>query len=186
MKTPQDILDVWFSDSARPRWFDSTPDFDARILQLFEDTARTLAKGPFPYPEWEEEAESALALAIALDQFPRNMYRGTRQAFAWDRHNLGVAERAVDRGFDLELDDPDRRKFLYMPFMHAEDLAAQNRCVELTGSRLNDGGSTLRHAKAHRDVIERFGRFPHRNSVLGRDSTEEEVEFLASGGYDPS
>ncbi|MGB6230092.1 MAG: DUF924 family protein [Litorimonas sp.] len=186
MKTPEDIIGFWFSEDSRPRWFKSTPDFDARILQLFEDTAETLAKGPFPYPEWEGTPDAALALIIALDQFPRNMYRGSRRAFTWDERSLGVSERIVERGWDLELADPDHRKFAYMPFMHAEDLSAQNRCVELASTRLSDEGSTARHAVAHRDVIERFGRFPHRNAVLGRDSTAEEIEFLENGGYDPS
>ena len=91
----------------------------------------------------------------------------------------------VDRRWDMEIPE-DRRPFVYMPFMHAEDLTAQNRCVELSESRLNDDGSTLRHAEAHRDVIERFGRFPHRNDVLGRESTSEERKFLEAGGYNPA
>ncbi|MGB3455014.1 MAG: DUF924 family protein [Litorimonas sp.] len=182
MKTPDDILGFWFSDATEARWFNSTPEFDAEIRQRFEDTAETLAKGPFPHPDWEADPQSALALVIVLDQFPRNMYRNTRRAYAWDPHNLGVAERTVDKGWDLEL-DVDRRKFVYMPFMHAEDLTAQNRCVELAGARLEDGGSTLRHAIAHRIVIKRFGRFPHRNDELGRDSTPEEIAYLDRGGY---
>jgi uncharacterized protein (DUF924 family) len=185
MKTPADILDFWFSDRAKKRWFGSTPDFDAEVLQHFEDTAETLAKGPFPYPGWEDTADGALALIIALDQFPRNMFRDTRRAFAWDAKALAAAERMVDASHDMDV-PVDRRAFVYMPFMHAEDLAAQNRCVELAGSRLDDGGSTLKHAKSHRDVIERFGRFPHRNEVLGRESTAEERAFLEGGGYDPS
>lgn len=180
-----DVLDFWFADETKAHWFNSTPSFDAEISQKFQAAAETLAKGPFPHPVWETDAESALALIIMLDQFPRNMFRGSPRAFAWDGHALGVADRMVDSGWDLEV-PADRRSFVYMPFMHAEDLTAQNRCVELSGSQLDDGGSTLRHAKAHRDVIERFGRFPHRNNVLGRKSTSEEVEFLETGGYNPS
>lgn len=145
-----------------------------------------LAKGPFPHSTWEGDPVSALALIIALDQFPRNMFRGMAEAFQWDALALGVAERMIDQGGDMDIPTA-RRAFVYMPFMHAEDLAAQNRCVELTGSRLKDGGGgTLRAAISHRDVIEQFGRFPHRNATLGRESTPEERQFLKSGGYDPS
>ena len=182
MKTPEDILDFWFSDEAKQRWFNSTPEFDARIMQLFEDTATELARGPFPHPIWEETPESSLALIIALDQFPRNMYRDTRKAYAWDDKALGVAERMVEKGWDRELPDA-QRKFVYMPFMHAEDPAAQHRCVELSED-LPDG--THEHAVAHRKVIAEFGRFPHRNDELGRQSTAAEKAFLAGGGYDPS
>lgn len=186
MKTPQDVLDFWYSEAAKPRWFNSTTEFDAEITQRFEETAKSVSKGPFPHPIWEGSPRDALALIILLDQFPRNMYRGSAQAFAWDSLSLEAAVRLVEAGGDLALSDPDERKFAYMPFMHAENLMAQNRCVELTGSRLSDDGSTLRHAIAHREVIERFGRFPHRNSVLGRASTVEEIEFLENGGYNPS
>lgn len=185
MKTPQQILDFWFSEDAKSHWFNSTPAFDGLIKDLFEVTATALANGPMPNREWEATADHALALVITHDQFPRNMYRGTKQAFVWDGLSLNAAKRMVDRGQDMEL-APDWRPFAYMPFMHSEILIDQNRCVELAGSRLDDGGSTLRHAIAHRDVIERFGRFPHRNETLGRDSTPEEIEFLANGGYDPS
>lgn len=185
MSTPTDVLDFWFADETKAHWFNSTPSFDTEISQKFEAVAETLAKGPFPHVAWEADAPSALALIIMLDQFPRNMFRGTPRAFAWDGHALSVAERMVDGGWDLDI-PTDRRPFVYMPFMHAEDISAQNRCVELSGSRLDDGGSTLRHAKAHRDVIEQFGRFPYRNAVLGRDTTPEEDEFLEAGGYNPS
>lgn len=184
MITPSDVLDFWFAAETKAHWFNSTPSFDAEISQTFQAAAETLAKGPFPHPVWEADAQSALALIIMLDQFPRNMFRGSPQAFAWDGQALAVAERMLDRGWDMET-PTSRRSFIYMPFMHAEDLTAQNRCVELSGSRLDDDGGTLRHAKAHRDVIERFGRFPHRNMVLGRESTPEEKAFLESGGYNP-
>ncbi|GLQ24798.1 hypothetical protein GCM10007853_26720 [Algimonas ampicilliniresistens] len=185
MITPSDVLDFWFADETKAHWFNSTPSFDAEISQTFQAAAETLAKGPFPHPVWEADAQSALALIIMLDQFPRNMFRGSPRAFAWDGHALGVTDRMVDSGWDLEI-PTKKRSFVYMPLMHAEDLTAQNRCVELSGSRLDDGGSTLRHAKAHRDVIEKFRRFPYRNAVLGRDSTPEEYDFLKNGGYDPS
>ena len=185
MRAPGDILRFWFSAEAEARWFKSTPAFDARIAQLFGDTAAALARGPFPHPLWEEDAPSSLALVIALDQFPRNMFRGSRKAYAWDAQALGVAERLVERGFDMAL-SADRRKFAYMPFMHAEDLQAQERCVALCRDRLDDGGATLGFAEEHRDIIARFGRFPHRNDELGRDSTAEEIAFLEGGGFNPN
>jgi len=183
--TPAEVLDFWFSGTAKAHWFNSTSVFDAEVRARFGQGAETLAKGPFPHPTWENDAQSALGLIITLDQFPRNMFRGSPRAFAWDGRAGAIAARMVDRRWDMEIPE-DRRPFVYMPFMHAEDLMAQNRCVELSGSRLNDDGSTLRHAEAHRDVIERFGRFPHRNDALGRESTSEERKFLEAGGYNPA
>ena len=154
--------------------------FDALVRQNFEDTAVTLAVDG---SDWEEAPEHHLALIIALDQFPRNMYRGTPAAFAWDAKALASAKRAVGKGWDLKTAQ-DQRAFIYMPYMHAENLDDQNECVRLVDSRLNDE-STLHHAKEHRKLIERFGRFPHRNEFLGRISTEEEIRFLKNGGYNP-
>lgn len=184
--TPQDVLNFWFSEDHKKFWFKSTDAFDAEIGRRFGSTARILADDiAVTGINWRADPLSHLAEIIVLDQFPRNMYRGTPAAFAWDSKALKSAQSLVERDRDLAL-PMDHRAFAYMPFMHAEDLVAQNRCVELAGSRLVDGGSTLRHAKAHRDVIERFGRFPHRNAVLGRVSTDAEREFLENGGYDPS
>jgi len=132
---------------------------------------------------WETAPETMLALIIVLDQFSRNMYRGTKAAYAWDKLALGAAQRMVDKGWDLKIDH-NRRAFIYMPFMHAEDLAAQNECVRLVDSRLSEA-DTLHHAKEHRKLIKRFGRFPHRNAVIGRPSTVEEKNFLKEGGYLP-
>lgn len=186
MKTAADILDFWFSDRVKARWFSSTPAFDAEIEASFGKTVIRLGDGPFPHPTWEASPDQALALIIALDQFSRNMFRGRADAFQWDEKSRGVSERMVEQGRDMDV-PIERRAFVYMPFMHSEDLSAQNRCVELTGSRLADGGGgTLKAATSHRDVIERFGRFPHRNATLGRDSTPEEIAFLDNGGYDPS
>lgn len=132
---------------------------------------------------WDAQPDSSLALIIALDQFPRNMYRGTKAAFAFDNAALTQASAMVEKGWDLKIDQ-SRRAFVYMPYMHSEDMAAQNECVRLMDSRL-DNANNLHHAKEHRKVIERFGRFPHRNAVLGRESTAEETAFLKSGGYAP-
>lgn len=133
--------------------------------------------------DWEAAPESHLALIIVLDQFPRNMYRGTSAAFAWDDLALASAKRAIAKFWDLKIDQ-DKRAFIYMPFMHAENLDDQDECVRLTESRLDDT-STLHHATEHRKVIKRFGRFPHRNEALNRISTDEEIRFLKDGGYKP-
>lgn len=185
MKSPDDILSFWFEETPKKYWFQATAAFDSDIRQRFETTATELAatlSAKQPH-EWESERESTLALLIALDQFPRNMYRDTPGAFAWDSLALGVAGRLVEKGWDLKTDQ-SRRAFIYMPFMHTEDMMAQNKCVDLCDSRLDDG-NTLHHAKEHRKLIKQFGRFPHRNAILNRESTEEEKRFLAKGGYSP-
>jgi len=133
--------------------------------------------------DWEQAPDSQLALIIALDQFPRNMYRGTQAAFAWDGLALASAKRMTDKGWDLKIPQ-DRRSFIYMPFMHSEDLKDQDMSVKLIDSRL-DSDSSLHHAREHRKVIRKFGRFPHRNIILGRESRIEELKFLENGGYSP-
>ena len=124
-----------------------------------------------------------LAMILCLDQFPRNMYRGTPAAFAWDDKARTCSDIMIDLGWDLKLEQA-QRSFIYMPYMHAEDLAIQARCVDLVDGRLDDD-NTLFHAKAHKKMIEQFGRFPHRNKVLGRVSTPQELAYLADGGYTP-
>ena len=177
----QDILTFWFKDAGPKAWFKKSDAFDAKVRLLFETRAIDLAaKTSRPPHIWEDRTDSTLALIIALDQFPRNMYRDTPAAFAWDSLALGVATRMIDKGWDLQIPQ-ERRSFIYMPFMHSEDIADQDRCVELIGSRL-DGESNLHHAKAHRALIEQFGRFPHRNEILGRVSTPAEIEFLKQPG----
>ena len=184
--TPGDVLDFWFAPEHREYWFNSTPAFDAEISRRFGATARILAD-PVAVTglDWRADPASHLAEIIVLDQFPRNMFRGTPAAFAWDDQALDSARSLVEREGDLAL-EPERRKFAYMPYMHAEDLVSQDRCVALCATRLPEHDDTVKHAEAHRDVIRRFGRFPHRNAVLGRDSTPEEIAFLENGGYNPS
>lgn len=185
MKGPDEILDFWFSDRAAKHWFNSSDAFDAEIRMQFETTAIALAAAQAERRrahEWEAESPDAhLALIIALDQFPRNMYRGTAAAFAWDEFALSAAKRMVDRKTDVHLSQT-QRPFAYMPYMHSEDLADQEACVRLSDARLDDE-STLKFAKIHRDIIARFGRFPHRNSILGRDTLPEEQAFLDDGGF---
>jgi len=182
--TPRDVLQFWFEETERKFHFNSTPAFDAEIRARFEVTAVEQAsiaqQGIHP---WAESAEGALALIIMLDQFPRNMYRGTAAAFAWDGLSLGAAKDAVENGFDFKT-PMERRSFIYMPFMHSEKLADQKRCVQLIDERLDDE-STLFHAEAHMKLIEQFGRFPHRNDTLNRLSTPGEEQYLKDGGYVP-
>ncbi|WP_416879045.1 DUF924 family protein [Litorimonas sp.] len=185
MKNAQDILSFWFEETPKKYWFQATAAFDSDIRHRFETTATELAaklSKSTPH-QWEEQAESSLALILALDQFPRNMYRDTPGAFAWDGLALGVAGRMVEKGWDLKIKQ-SQRAFVYMPFMHTEDIMAQNKCVDLCDSRLEDS-NTLHHAKEHHKVIKKFGRFPHRNKILNRESTEAEERFLDAGGYSP-
>lgn len=181
--TPAEILDLWYSDRARPLWFVRNAAFDAEIRARFEASHKAAAAGHLQ--SWESTAESCLALVLLLDQFPRNIYRGSPRAFAADSLARAVAERAIARGFDRVLDF-DRRKFLYLPFEHSEALADQRRGVALfralaeeqTGVLRDQGFELLKYAERHCEIIARFGRFPHRNQSLGRETTEEEAVFL--------
>jgi uncharacterized protein (DUF924 family) len=158
-------------------WFAPEPGLDDTIRTRFLGTYEQAASGALD--GWAESAEGALALVVVLDQFPRNMFRGQARAFAADDKALAIAEDAVARRLDQAL-PALWRTFLYLPFEHAEDRATQERSVALFRS-LGDA-ETLRYAEAHRDIVARFGRFPHRNAILGRDSTPEEAAWLAAGG----
>lgn len=172
-KTPQQILDFWFSDHLSRYWFAKSDDIDREIAARFAGTHEAAHAGRLD--DWIEEPDSALALVIALDQFPRNIYRGGPRAYASDPLALSHAEAALDRGHD-QTQPPERRQFFYLPFMHTEDLAAQNRSVALYEALGNE--KALHFARDHRDIIARFGRFPHRNAILGRDTTPDEAAFL--------
>lgn len=183
--TTSEILDFWFVESGPDKWFKKDAIFDQAIKQRFEATAQARAdelqhRG---WSAWETNPKGALALLLLLDQFPRNMYRDEAGCFAWDDLALAVAKRAIKNGYDMDI-LIERRSFFYMPFMHSEDLADQDRCCELTSTRLKQG-STAKFARLHRDVIERFGRFPYRNEILGRESTLAETAFLQGGGFAP-
>lgn len=182
---PEDILDFWFINAGPKRWFSVSPAFDADVRRRFGAACHALRNGgSVSGHPWLVEPDSALALVILLDQFPRNIWRGSNAAFDLDAKALEAAEALLAAGFDWAL-EPSRRSFAYMPFMHSEDIEDQALCVALCEERLGvDDGST-RHARAHRDLIARFGRFPHRNAALGRKSTRQEIEFLEAGGYAP-
>ncbi|MDH5446240.1 MAG: DUF924 domain-containing protein [Gammaproteobacteria bacterium] len=173
--TPQTLLNFWFAPQQEKRWFNSTPEFDQQIHEQFEQVWIMAKAGQ--QTDWEQTAEGALALVVLLDQMPLNMYRGLPESFSTEAQARTVAERAIEQGFDLQLTDSGKA-FLYMPFMHSEDMRDQDRSValyEAAGLKHN-----LKFAKHHRDIVRRFGRFPHRNMILGRTSTEEETDWLGS------
>jgi uncharacterized protein (DUF924 family) len=172
-----DVLAFWRA-AGPAKWFKKDAAFDDEIVSRFSALWRDAAAGGLA--GWEATPESALALVIALDQFPRNMFRGKSDSFATDALGRAVAERAIARGFDQKI-PASERLFFYLPFEHSESLADQERAVTLV-STLGDPDLT-RWAELHADIVRRFGRFPHRNSVLGRASTHEEQAFLDAGGF---
>ncbi len=173
------ILRFWFEETAPAQWFQKNDAFDDQIRTRFVGDYDLASAGI--YDGWMDTGEGALALIIVLDQFPRNMFRGSPQAFATDAKALQVARHALDRRFDM-LMPPVKRRFLYLPFEHAETLEDQDRSVALFAAMKKDDPLGHDYALRHRDVIARFGRFPHRNALLGRTSTPEEVAYLAEPG----
>jgi uncharacterized protein (DUF924 family) len=182
MITPDDVLDFWFGGDAaaqRKVWFEKNADFDAACAR-FIDALRQAKTGALDH--WAGTPRGALALIILLDQFPRNLHRGSPEAFAADAKARGIARAAVACGFDRQL-APVERIFVYLPFEHSEQLADQDESVRLFETLRNAlGAEAVDYAYRHRDVIRRFGRFPHRNAALSRDSTEEELAYLAEPG----
>jgi uncharacterized protein (DUF924 family) len=182
-----EVLDFWFGRDGEPgyggfreEWFRKDPEFDREVRDRFEELQERAAAGDLD--GWRQDARGCLALVILLDQFPRNMFRGDPRSYATDRKAQETAEYAVDHALDRELPE-FQRAFLYMPFMHSEDLGHQRRAVELFGTLQEWGGSDPTHyAVLHMEIVERFGRFPHRNEVLGRATTPEEAEFLQQPG----
>lgn len=174
---PNEVLDFWFSEAVKPKWFASDDAFDAELRRRFEIAHGRARRGELA--AWEASAEGLLALIVLLDQIPRNIYRGTPAAFAADDQALALAEAAIARGLDTSL-GPYQRAFLYLPFMHSERLADQERGIMLyTKLGLAE---QIDYMHRHRDIIARFGRFPHRNAILDRASTQEELEFLKQPG----
>jgi uncharacterized protein (DUF924 family) len=172
-----EIVAFW-RDAGPKAWFAKNEAFDDAIRAGFE--AAHLAASRGEYADWAETAEGALALVLLLDQFPRNLYRDSGHAFATDGLARAVAEKAVAAGHDQAMPMP-LRIFFYLPFEHAEDMAAQERGVALMTAAGDE--EYTRYARLHRDIIGRFTRFPHRNAVLGRASTAEEAAFLKEGGF---
>ena len=181
MSTPEEVLSFWLDDVGPDGWYKVDETLDANIRDKFEETWDRAQEGALSL--WMTYPSGALAYLILTDQFPRNMFRGTSKAFASDRAALAVSKISVERNWDMKI-DPPARQFFYMPMMHSECITDQERCVRMFLTRMpNDGPDNLLHAKAHRDVIRKFGRFPFRNEALERRSREEEMAFLADGGY---
>jgi uncharacterized protein (DUF924 family) len=177
IRGPEEVCRFWVEECERAQWFTATPAFDREIRERFGDTHLMLAGGVDE--TWRADARSRLAAVIVLDQFPRNIYRGTPLAFATDGLALREAKLALAAGADAKVES-SCRCFFYLPFEHAEDIAEQDRSVALF-SALGDAEFTD-YAIRHRDVIAAYGRFPHRNAILGRESTEAELEYLAKPG----
>lgn len=170
----QAIVDFWFAPGMERRWFAADAALDSELAERFGQDLGQAAQGALDH--WVDTADGALALVILLDQVPRNVFRGKPQAFSFDSHALAIAEAALLRGHDRAL-EPIRRRFLYMPFEHSECLPDQRYCVSLF-EQAGDDPEGLDYARKHLAVIERFGRFPHRNEALERETTPEEEEFL--------
>jgi uncharacterized protein (DUF924 family) len=174
---PADVLAFWRA-AGPDKWFAKDDAFDASIRDKFLATHEAAAAGRLS--DWETTADGALALIITLDQFPRNMFRGSGRIYAADPIAREVTKRAIARGFDQGFSAIERA-FFYLPFEHSEDLADQERAVALF--RAGGDPENLKWAEHHRDIIRRFGRFPHRNALLGRQTTPEEQTFLDGGGF---
>src|ERR671916_2707868 len=185
---PEVVLEFWFGHEGEPgygefrdAWFRKDEGFDQEVRERFGPLYERAAAGELD--GWREEARSCLALVICLDQFPRNMFRGDGRTHATDAKAMESARYAVERAFDREL-PPFQRMFVYMPFMHSENLEDQRRSVELFERLAEKPGApdVTSYAVGHMDIVERFGRFPHRNGILGRETTPEEAEFLERPG----
>ncbi len=170
------IVDFW-RDAGREKWFDKDDAFDETCRKRLGGWHLRAARRELEH--WNDSADGSLALMILLDQFPRNAWRGTAHMYATDPLARRYARQAVLRGFDASTDEA-LRQFFYLPFMHSEELADQQRCVELCTAL---GEESARYARHHRDIVARFGRFPHRNRMLARDSTAKEQAFLDAGGF---
>jgi len=174
---PEDILAFW-REAGPGRWYKRDAAFDSAIRSRFLPLWQKAAAGELS--SWEASDDGALALVIVLDQFPRNMFRGDIRTYSSDALARQVASRAIARGADLRVDG-SLLEFLYLPFMHSEHLSDQQRCIELF--RKAGNAENLRYAEDHADIIRRFGRFPHRNRIVGRTTTSEEQAFLDQGGF---
>lgn len=174
---PEELFLFW-KDAGPDKWFLADPAFDEQVRVRFLETYEAGLRGELDH--WERSAYGSFALVILLDQFPRNMFRGTPKAFASDEKAKSIADRAIAAGRDKAV-DPEVHTFFYMPFMHSESLADQERCVALMAA--SGKQENIKYAEIHRDAIARFGRFPHRNEILGRKSTPEEAAYLEGGGF---
>jgi uncharacterized protein (DUF924 family) len=177
LATPDEVLAFW-RDAGPEKWFAKDETFDQACRDRFMPTYEAAARGDLN--EWELTPEGALAVILLLDQFPRNMFRGQRETYKTDPVALMVADRAIERGFDHKV-EPEFRRFFYLPFMHSESLRHQERSVTLNEALGEE--DSIHWARHHHDIIARFGRFPHRNALLGRETTPEEEAFLQEDSF---
>ncbi len=177
LATPNEVLAFW-REAGPDKWFSKDEAFDQACRDRFMSTYEAAARGDLN--EWELTPDGALAVILLLDQFPRNMFRGRRETYRTDPVALMAADRAIERGFDHKV-DPAFRRFFYLPFMHSESLRHQERSVALNEA-LGDEDS-IKWARHHHDIVARFGRFPHRNAILGRETTPEEEAFLRESEF---
>ncbi|MCV6584604.1 MAG: DUF924 domain-containing protein [Marinibacterium sp.] len=181
MTGPDTVLEFWFNELEATSWFMRDDALDAQIRTQFHDLWQRAADGDLMV--WQTTPEGALAYVILTDQFPRNMFRTCSRAFSTDHLARAAAKAALDKEWDLRVAE-NARQFLYMPLMHSENLCDQERCVRMICGRAGaDRDAQLLHARAHREEIRQFGRFPARNDAIGRPSTPAESDYLASGGY---
>lgn len=180
MSDPIEVLDFWLGEIGPEGWYAGGEEIDDACAVRFGDLWAALNDGGLEH--WVDGVVGTLAYVIIADQFARNIHRGKAEAFATDAHARSAAARAIDEGWDMQAPVPERQ-FFYMPFEHSENLADQDRAVDLMAERMEGDAELLLHARAHREIIARFGRFPFRNAALGRDSTPEEQAFLAEGAY---
>ncbi|MFN3823815.1 MAG: DUF924 family protein [Pseudorhodobacter sp.] len=181
MSDPVEVLDFWLGEIGPDRWYAGGEEIDATIRDRFGDLWQAAQDGGLDH--WIDGPAGTLAFLVITDQFSRNIHRGKPEAFATDAQARAAARQAVAAGWDMQVPEPERQ-FFYLPFEHSEDPADQALAVELIPSRMPEtGAETALHARAHQEIIRRFGRFPFRNAALGRDSTAEERAFLDAGGY---
>ncbi|MEL7278740.1 MAG: DUF924 family protein [Pseudomonadota bacterium] len=181
MTAPQEVLEFWLDEIGPRDWYKASEALDGTIRDRFEAAWMRATEGT--YGLWLTYPSGTLAYILLMDQFPRNMFREDARSFQTDAYALAAAKLAIQNGWDLRIDEP-ARQFFYLPLMHSENLCDQERCIRLLIERMPvQGGENLLHARAHREVIRQFGRFPHRNQVLSRISTEQEKTFLEQGGY---
>lgn len=175
LNTPRSIIDYWYSDKVKSKWFNSSVEFDNEIKSNYENIWLETLRGE--NKSWQDNAEGCLALVIILDQFPLNMFRGEVKSFSSEAMAIKVTKIALEQGFDKKI-DKDKVSFLYMPLMHSENIDDQNLSVKLfEAAGLMDN---LRFAKHHRDIVKKYGRFPHRNEILNRESSQQEIDYLNS------
>ncbi|MEX3015070.1 DUF924 family protein [Gymnodinialimonas hymeniacidonis] len=178
MTSAKDVVAFWH-EAGPEKWYAKDDAFDQAIRDQFGAAWKAAHDGGLR--NWAVDAEGALGLVILLDQFPRNMFRDDPRAYATDAAALEVSGQMIANGWDRQIDEP-MRQFVYMPFMHSEEMAHQEICIDLMESRMEEGNNAL-HARVHREIIARFGRFPYRNGPLERGMTAEEQTFIDEGGY---